>query len=325
MIRKPSPKKSPKHSLRIFSLLTILGLLLAACAAPATPTPQPTAEPSPTPLVFTDGLSHTITLSGPAKRIVSLAPSNTEILFAIGAGSQVVGRDEFSDYPADAKPLPSVGGSFGKYNNEAIVNLKPDLVLAASINPPELVDSLQKLGLAVYLLPNPTDLEGMYKNLDTVAQLTGHQAEAAKLVDSLKTRVAAVDEKVKSAQEKPIVFYELDATDPTAPYTSGPGTFVDLLISRAGGQNVGSSMKDAWAQISSEQLVMKNPQIILLGDAAYGISPESIKARAGWQDLAAVKDGKIYTFDDNLVSRPGPRLVDGLETLAKLIHPELFK
>ncbi len=316
---------SHNFSLRSIALLAILGLLLGACAAPVTQPPQPTMVPTPTGIVLTDGLNRTVSLPGATKRIVSLAPSNTEILFAVGAGSQVVGRDEFSDYPAEAKSLPSVGGSMGKYNSEAIVNLKPDLVLAANINPPELVDSLQKLGLTVYLLPNPTDLDGMYKNLETVAALTGHQAEAASLIDSLKKRVAAVDAKLKSVPDKPVVFYELDATDPTAPYTSGPGTFVDLLIQRAGGQNVGSSLKDAWAQISSEQLVVQNPQIILLGDGAYGVTPESVKARAGWQDIAAIKDGKIYTFDDNTVSRPGPRLVDGLETLAKLIHPELFK
>jgi iron complex transport system substrate-binding protein len=310
-----------KPVLHLLTLLLATGLLLSACATLAAP--QPTATSSA--IQITDGLKRPVTLSKPAIRIVSLAPSNTEILFAIGAGSQVVGRDEFSDYPAEAKSLPSVGGSLGKYNSEAIVNLKPDLVLAAEINPPELVKSLQDLGLNVFWLSNPTDLNGMYQNLAIVGQLTGHTAEAATLVASLKARVTAVTEKITPISARPSVFYELDVTDPNAPYTSGPGTFIDLLIQMAGGTNIGGSLKSAWAQLSLEKLVSLNPQVILLGDAAYGQSPDMVGKRAGWADLAAVKNGRIYAFDDNLASRPGPRLVDGLETLARLLHPGVFQ
>lgn len=301
-----------------FRLVLLVSLLLAACS------PEAAQGNTSSKIVLTDKLGNTITLASPAKRIVSMAPSNTEILFAINASSQVVGRDEFSDYPNEARPLPSVGGSMGKYNNEKIVSLKPDLVLASELNTPEQVKALQDLGLTVYMLPNPTTLEGMYQNLETAGQLTGHVREAQALIDSLKSRVKAVEDKVATAKEKPLTYYELDATDPNAPYTSGPGTFIDLLIDKAGGQNVGRSLKDAWAQISSEELVMKNPDVILLGDAAYGVTVDSIKQRPGWSAIKAVKDGKIYSFDDNTVSRPGPRLVDGLETLAKLLHPEVF-
>jgi iron complex transport system substrate-binding protein len=269
----------------------------------------------------TDGLSRTVKLKGKAQRIVSLAPSNTEILFAVGAGKQVVGRDSFSDYPAEAKSVQDIGGNMGKYNTEAIVALHPDLVLAGEINTPELVASLQQLGLTVYYLSNPTTLEAMYANLETVGQLTGHGSEAGTLVASLQKRVAAVDARILPLNSHPSVYYELDASDPTKPYTAGPGTFVDLLISRAGGTNIGKSLTSPWAQISLEQLVVDNPTIIVLGDSAYGISADSVKQRAGWGSLSAVQTGQIHPFDDNLVSRPGPRLVDGLETLAKLIHP----
>jgi iron complex transport system substrate-binding protein len=286
--------------------LTILtaALLLTACA---------TAR--------TDGLNRTVKLKGTPQRIVSLAPSNTEILFAVGAGKQVLGRDSFSDYPPDAKSLQDIGGSMGKYDVEAILALHPDLVLAGEINTPEMVNSLQQLGLAVYYLPNPTTLEGMFANLETVGQLTGHGSTAAALVDSLKKRVAAVDAKIMPLNYAPSVYYELDATDPTKPYTAGPGTFVDLLITRAGGVNIGKGLTSQWAQISLEQLVVSDPAIIILGDSAYGTSPEAVSQRPGWSGLAAVKNGQIHPFDDNLVSRPGPRLVDGLEALAKLLHP----
>lgn len=310
--------------LRKFVLVLMFAFVLTACAAPATP--EPTPIPTLEPLVLVDGLNRSMTLAaGPAQRVVSLAPSNTEILFAVGAGAQVVGRDEFANYPAEASSLPSVGGSMGNYNAEAIVNLKPDLVLAAEINPPELVESLAGLGLTVYYLPNPTDIEGVYTNLLTVAKLTGHEAETETLVASLRQRVQAVQEKVAPLSYAPVVFYELDATDPNAPYTTGPGTFMDLLIRMAGGVNAASGATSPWAQFSAEELLVQNPQVILLGDAAYGVTVESVKARPGWEALDAVKNDRVYPFNDDHASRPGPRLVDGLEELAKLLHPEVFE
>ena len=303
--------------------LFALALILAGCSPTATPTPTAAPTLNPT-ITLTDGLNRTVTLSGSAKRIVSLAPSNTEILYAIGAGAQLVGRDETSDYPTQAASLPTVGGYSG-FNTEAIVALHPDLVLAAGINTPELVATLEKLGLTVFYLSNPTTLEEMYTNLETVAKLTGHATEAAALVDSLKKRVAAVDARILPLNSRPMVYYEIDATDPTKPYTYGPGSFGDLLLQRAGGANVGSSLSGQFAQMSLEQLVVANPAIIILGDSNYGTTADSLKKRTGWEELDAVKNSQVFPFDDNLVSRPGPRLVDGLEALAKLLHPDLFK
>ncbi|MCC6298707.1 MAG: ABC transporter substrate-binding protein [Anaerolineales bacterium] len=322
--------------LRKTLLITLLIALMSACAPQATPTVESVAtEATAVPateaatevpsLTFTDGLGREITLETAPQRVVSLAPSNTEILYAIGAGSQVVGRDEFSDYPAEAASVESVGGSFGEYNAEAIVALKPDLVLAAEINTPELVKQLEDLGLTVYYLKNPTTLEEMYDNLQIVGELTGHNV--TDLVDSLKARVAAVDEKLAPVVDLPIVFYEIDATDASKPYSYGPGTFGHLLIERAGGTNLvtAAGITDAYPQVSLEQIVATNPSAIILGDSMWGVTAEAVQARAGWDALDAVKNGNIFPFDDNLVSRPGPRLVDGLEQLAKLLHPELFK
>lgn len=305
--------------LRKTLILTLLLALLTACA----PQTAPTTDSASGPLTFTDGLGRTITLAKTPQRVISLAPSNTEILFAVGAGSQVVGRDEFSDYPPEAASIASIGGSFGEYNVEAIVALKPDLVLAAEINPPELVQQLEDLGLTVYYLKNPLTLEEMYTNLEIAASLTGH--DVTELVDSLKARVAAVDEKIAPLSSRIPVFYEVDATDPSKPWTYGPGTFGDLLIARAGGYNIGSIASDPYPQISIEQIVAANPSVIILGDSMWGVTPDAVKARPGWETIPAVVSDSIYPFDDNLVSRPGPRLVDGLEQLAKLLRPELFE
>jgi iron complex transport system substrate-binding protein len=347
---------------KLLFLTVSIGSLLAACsplaasptAAPRTeapieatptnttiPTPAPTdtptnPPPSPTattaaqtegfPLILEDGLGHIVTLDAPTRRIVSLAPSNTEILYAIGAGDQLVGRDAFSDYPKEAAQIADVGGGWGDLNLETIVSLQPDLVLAAELSPPEQVQSLESLGLTVYLLKNPVNLEGMYDNLLTVGQITGHQEQAAALVDSLKQRVAVIEDKLAKIETRPLVFYELDSTEPNAPWTAGPGTFIDTLISMARGENLGNVLQGDWAQISVEELLTRDPDVIILGDYTWGgVTVEDVKARAGWDILQAVKNDHVYIFDDNLVSRPGPRMVDGLEAMAKLLHPEAFK
>ena len=303
---------------KVLNLTLLLALFITGCSPASAPTAAPSAA-----MTLTDGLGRSVVMNGAAQRVVSLAPSNTEILFAVGAGSQVVGRDEFSDYPAEAAAIESVGGSMGEYSAEAIVALKPDLVLAAEINSPELVKQLEDLGLTVYYLKNPLTLEEMYVNLEIVAQLTGQ--DPTKLTDSLKARVAAVDEKIMPLSSRPSVFYEIDASDPAKPYTYGPGTFGNLLIERAGGFNIGSELADMYPQISLEQIVVSNPTVILLGDSMWGVTVESVAARPGWETIEAVKTSNIFPIDDNLISRPGPRLVDGLEQLAKLLHPGVFE
>ncbi|MDD2922331.1 MAG: cobalamin-binding protein [Anaerolineales bacterium] len=316
---------------KTFFLTLLLALFLGACGPAALPTQMPaTAAPTEAQVVadssitLTDGLDREVKLDMPAQKIISLAPSNTEILFAIGAGAQVVGRDQLSDYPEAAKSVQDVGSAFEALNTELIVSLEPDLILAAEINTPEQVKSLEDLGLKVYYLKNPTTIEGMYANLEIVAKLTGRESEAAALVESLKARVAAVDEKIAPISSRMNVFYELDATDPAKPYTAGKGTFISLLLERAGGYNIAADI-DGYPQFSLEQVVAADPAFIILGDSAYGATPESIALRPGWENLSAVKNNQVLPFDDNLVSRPGPRLVDGLEALAKLLRPELFK
>jgi iron complex transport system substrate-binding protein len=327
--------------LRKILLVTLLVALMTACASQATPTSAPVATevttteavateapvteaPSASTLTFTDGLGREVTLNGPAQQIVSIAPSNTEILFAIGAGDQVIGRDQFSDYPEAAQNVTDIGSAFEELNTELIISLKPDLVLAAEINTPEQVKALEDLGVTVYYLNNPHTLEEMYSNLEIVAQLTGHEAEAATLIESLKQRVVAVDEKIAPISSRPSVFYELDSTDPAKPFTAGKDTFITLLIERAGGHNIAADL-EGYPQMSLEQIVAADPTMIILGDSMWGVTPEAVASRPGWENLSAVKNGQVVPFEDNLVSRPGPRLVDGLEQLAKLLHPELFE
>ena len=334
-----------KSTRLIVLTVTLVSLILSACSAPAqaptatpvlpTQTSAPTLEPSPTApptivptlegISITDGLNRNVKLTSPATKIISLAPSNTEILFAIGAGGQVIGRDSFSDYPPEAKNLTDIGGpSFGS-NMELITSLQPDLILAAEINTPEQVAEFEKLGLTVFYLNNPKNISELYTNLEIVGKLTGHENEVTGLVNSLKIREDAVNQKIAAATTKPIVFYEVDGTDPAKPWTIGPGSFIDNLILQAGGANAGANLPIQWAQISQEELIVQNPALILLGDSKFGTTVEQVASRPGWNAIKAIQDKRVQPFDDDLASRPGPRLVDGLEALAKAIHPELFE
>jgi iron complex transport system substrate-binding protein len=323
-----------KSKLLITTILILI--LIAACAPAATPIPQPVELTEElvatqvivdnTPIIVTDQRGKEFQFDEPVQRIVSLAPSNTEILFAVGAGSQVVGRDSFSDYPAEAQTVADIGGGFGALDTETIIASTPDLVLAADLTPAEQIQALEDLGLTVFVLGNPTDLPGMYENLRTIAAMTGHVEETETLIASLEERVAVVEEKLAGVTERPLVLYELDGTDPNAPWVPGPGTFVNTLLTMAGGNNMSATLDGTWVQVSLETIIQMNPDLILLGDAQWGgVTPEMVAARGGWDALTAVQEGKIYPFDDNLVSRPGPRMVDGLEALAKFLHPELFE
>lgn len=301
--------------IRIITLVLML-TLLAACSAPA-------QQAATSEINLVDGLERSVTLDAPAQRIVSLTPANTEILYAVGAGAQVVGRDSFSNYPAEAADAQDIGGSMGSYSLETIASLEPDLVLAGEINTPEQVKSLEDLGLTVFYLSNPENLDALDDTLITVGTLSGHKEEATTLAQSLNDRIAAVRSNVAKAESKPLVYYELDATDPAKPWTPGPGSYMNELISEAGGANVGAALQSAWAEISVEELLIQDPDFIVLGDSNYGMTPEQVAARPGWEGMTAIKEGKVLGFNDDLVSRPGPRMVDGLEELVKILHPEL--
>ncbi|MEE9216572.1 MAG: ABC transporter substrate-binding protein [Anaerolineales bacterium] len=305
--------------------LLVLATLLTACGTLTEPPGAPANVPESTmqSIALIDGRGREVVLSAPAQRVVSLAPSNTEILFAIGAGNQVVGRDEFSDYPPDALNVSSVGNTFGKLNEEAIVALEPDLVLVSDLNSPEQVASLEEIGLTSFVLPNPTDFEGLYRNLETVGMLTGRRDQTRDLADQLRARVDRVVQRIQGTN--PVtVYYEVDSSDPNAPWTTGADTFHDVLIQLAGGTNVASDIT-GWGQISLEELIARDPEVMIFGEGPFvPTTPDLVAARPGWGSITAVANNAVYAVDTNLVDRPGPRLVDALERIAALLHPEAF-
>ncbi|MFQ6014331.1 MAG: ABC transporter substrate-binding protein [Anaerolineae bacterium] len=304
-------------------VLGLLALILVVVVACGVPSVQPPTQPTATPvaITITDDSGRSVSLAEKPQRIISFAPSNTEILFTLGLGDKVVGVTEFCDYPEEAKAIEKIGGL--EPNLEKVVSLSPDLILAIGGNP-DLVAKVEELKIPILVL-DPKDLEGIFADIELVGQATGAEPQAKKLIADLRGRVEAIVAKTKDVAIRPKVFYELDATDPTKPYTPGPGTWHDQLIELSGGMNIAAGAKSQWTQFSTEEIIAQDPEIIVLGDALWGVTAEQVKERQGWSVISAVKEGAIFPINDNLISRPGPRIVDGLEALARIVHPELFK
>ncbi|MEE8357301.1 MAG: ABC transporter substrate-binding protein [Anaerolineales bacterium] len=330
-----------KRKILRFSLIVyILSILLTACRTSSTPeptnippvpttvpeTPLPTEEPKPEPepISVIDDLGAEIILETPAQTIISISPNLTEILFGIGAGDRLIGRDSNSQYPESALEAVDLGAMWDGIPVEDILALEPDLILAGEIFAPDAIQELRDLGLNVYWQANPHDFEGLFSNIMDISVLTGTEVEADELVISLNDRVVLLEEKLESVENIPLVFYELDASEPAMPWTTGADTFISYIISKAKGKNLGDVLEGEWVQISSEELISQNPDYILLADALYGITPESVAERPGWNGISAVVNNKLFPFDPFILSVPGPRLVDGFELVAELLHSELF-
>ena len=310
--------KKKKTQWIVFMLL--LTILAAACA-PTTPTED---IESADPAILTDARGVEVSFNEPPQRIISMAPSNTEMLFAIGAGSQLIGRDDVSDYPPEALEIESIGSTYGELNTEAILALNPDVILAADLTPPEQIETLENLNLVVFQVRNPAEFSDVFENLAELGKMTAHTEEADALVAQLRERTENVSSTVAEADRVP-VFYEVDGSDPAAPWTTGSATFQDVLIQTAGGENIAESL-EGWGQLSIEEIVTRDPRVIFFAAGTWvPTTAESISARAGWSDIRAVVEGNVVAIDTNWVDRPGPRLVDALEAMAKSIHPELFE
>ena len=311
------------RSLVLWGLLTLLIIALVGCTSAKAPVAsEPAGTEAPESVSVVDDAGRTVEVVRNPQRLVSLAPSNTEILFALGLGDKVVGVTDFCDYPEEAKAIEQVGTYF-EPNIEIIFSLSPDLVLAIT-SLPEVIAKLEELGVPTLIL-DPSDLEGILADIQLVGQATGAEREAEALVTELRERIAVVTEKAGEAKERVRVFCEIDATDPSKPWASGPGSFMDAMIRLSGGTNVAADADSPWPQLSAEEIIAKDPEIIILADSKYGVTAESVRERPGWDVITAVKEGAIYDIDDDLIKRPAPRIVDGLETVAKIIHPELFE
>ncbi|TAL09378.1 MAG: hypothetical protein EPO00_05975 [Chloroflexota bacterium] len=308
-----------------------LALVLAACSgAPATPAatsapvPTATATPAPTPtaapafpVTVVDDEGTSVTLASEPLKIVSLTPAATETLFAIGAGPRVVAKvEDITPYPPEADALPVVA-TFQGVDIEKIVSLQADLVIAGGLGftPPAAVAQLRNLGVPVVVLYAESIADAL-AGIDLIGTVTGQSDEASVVSSAMQVefdRLAALTEGLP----KPLTFYEIDATSDI--YTVPAGSLYEELLRMAGADPITT---DASYQISLEKLITANPAVILLGDGGY-TTPADVTARPNWSGIKAVVDGAIYPVNDTLITRPGPRLVDGLRALINALHPEV--
>ncbi len=274
------------------------------------------------PLTVVDDAGRSVVLSGPPDRILTLTPSSTETVYALGAEDRIVAVDQWSDYPPAAKAKPRISPLTPSL--EQIVRLSPELILSTHGGAEPLLP-LERQGIRVLIL-EPRTLEEVYRSILLIGRIVDAQERAERLVRAMRRRAEVVLARVRAAP-RPKVFIELDAIDPSRPFTAGPGSFIGALIQLAGGRNVASSSRVAWPQFSLEELIRADPDLIILGDALVPVNPqtpEAVAHRPGWSGLRAVRRGAIYPIETDVVSRPGPRVVEGLELLAKLFHPNLF-
>jgi iron complex transport system substrate-binding protein len=298
-------------------MMLVLGVVLgpAATAAPVG------AHAAAATITVIDDHHTRVVLRGVPQRIVALAPNVVEILYALGVGQRVVGVSQDSNYPPAAAHKPVVLTYHGA-NLEKIVAVRPDLLIAAGIDASYL-PKLRSLHLPIIVL-DPHTIGGILHDVTIAGVATGTEGAARALVNHLQARIDNVTRHVRHAVARPRVYYEYDF-DKAGGWTYGRGSFGDALITMAGGYNVGRAGAGPYPQLSPEQIIGLNPQVIVLGDAAYGVSPTSVRERPGFGAIRAVQLNHIYPFNDTLVSRPGPRIVDGLEQLARLLHPAVFR
>lgn len=310
--------------------LAVLILIVGACTpAASTTAPSPTAAatavpPTPTaapafPVTLIDDEGTEVTIAAEPQKIVSLTPDTTETLFAIGAGSRVVGKvEDIASYPPEAASVPIVA-TFAGVDVEEIVDLEADLVVSggAGLTQGAAVEQLRRAGIPV-LVSYPLTIDGGLASIRRIGLAVGLGTEAAVLADDIAARLDDLAVLASTAATRPRVFYEIDVTGGI--FTPPADSIYGEMFRLAGGEPISG---DANYSISLEELVAADPEVILLGDAAYGVTAEQVADREGWDGMTAVKDGRIVAIDDIIVTRPGPRLADGLRALVAAIHPEL--
>ena len=269
----------------------------------------------------TDLLGRQMTVPANPQRIVALAPSITEIIYALEAETKLAGATQFSDYPEPARYLPKVG-SYVHLDLERIVALDPDLCIAVKDgNPKHVVSKLEALGIAVFAV-NPIDLESVMETITAIGGLIGEKKAASRVVEDMDRRIAAVRQALAGIDTRPRVFFQI-GIDPIV--SAGSETFIDELIARAGGENLAAG-GIPYPRFSREQVLDMRPEVIVITSMARGAIFEEVKAYwSQWPGMPAVQNGRIYLQESNIYDRPTPRMVTGLESLSRILHPDRFK
>ena len=303
-------------------LAVFVCVVFSACGNKVTDKDVTTAKKETTavvyPLKVVDSYNRSVTIKSEPKRIITIAPNITEGIYALGKGANLVGRSDYDDYPGEALKVASVG-SLLQPNIEKIVELKPDVVFASTHFDKAVIKKLEALNIKVIVLYGEENFTGVYDTMTKLGLVVNASVKAQSIVSDMKKKVANITSKVANAK-KPTVYY-VAGYGKSGDFTAGKDTFIGNMIEMAGGKNAADDAV-GW-KYSVEKLVEKDPDVLIC--SKFFDSKKGIEATAGYKDLKAVKNGKLLEVDDNTIVRQGPRLAEGLEAIAKLIHPELFK
>lgn len=302
----------------LLALITLLVFTLAGCTTTTNST-QTSSSNTTYPLTITDAYNEKVTIDKEPTKVISIAPELTEIIFSVGKGSELVGRTDYCDYPEEAASVASIG-QITDPDLEKIIALTPDVVFASDLTKKEIIEKLRQANIKVVMINGLKSFEGVYDNITKIGNILNANAKANEVIGGMKKKVADVMKKVKGTPT-PSVYYVVSYGQ-MGDWTAGKSSFTNSIIEMAGGVNAAADINDEYAAYSIEKLVEKNPDILIC--SAFFDTKKGIEATAGYEDLAAVKSGKLVEIDNNLIDRQGPRLADGLEAIAKIIHPELF-
>lgn len=270
------------------------------------------------PFTAKDSKGKEVVIEKEPKRIISVAPSVTELVYAMGKGDELVGRTDYCDYPEDAKKVQSIG-SLTDPNIEKIIELKPDVVVASTHFKDDVAKKLTDLGIKIVVIYNANDLNGAFDSMITLGQIINAQDKANALVTSMKKKIDDIKEKVKG-KETPKAYYVV-GFGKSGDYTATGETFIAQMLKAAGGDNIAQDAS-GW-KYSLEKIIEKDPEYIIVSKN-NGVKAQ-FASTDGYKELSAVKNNKVIEIDENLLNRQGPRLADGVEALAKILHPDLFK
>lgn len=315
-----------RHWFTLIGTTLLAAAVLSAAACGTSTHAGGATSASAKPVISRDADGNPIQIPAHApQRVVSLTATDSEMLGALNLESRVVAVDYYTDYPAAMASKPKITDANGAANVETIISLKPDLILSYGGETAQTDKQLSAAGIPVVDLP-VANLSTSLVEIQLVGQLMHDEAPAAALVSTLRERISAVEKIV--AKAAPVsVYMEVDDSTPGKPYVFGGGSFGDELIKDAGGTNIFASdtSNGGYPQVSDESIIAANPQIIVLTeDPHYGGNPALVYKRAGWSVISAVRNKRVYAINPDIIQRPGPRVVDGLEQLAKDLHPELF-
>jgi cobalamin transport system substrate-binding protein len=305
-------------------MLTQIARQLAVASALFLATASGATAQANYPVSVTDDAGAQTTFNAPPRRIVSLNPGHTETVFALGAGDRLVAVDTFSNYPVEAQQIQPRLSTYPTLSVETVIVLKPDLVLAL-VEKDDVVAQIRGQGVPVLKLL-PKDFEATARQIAALGRVLGNPQRGEELAADMRARRDAVIEAVVDAP-RPRVFYEMDASDPTKPFAAGPNGFYGQLVDLAGGSNIFADLAGDFGQVSAESVVARDPELIVLADSYLPYDPQTpgmVAARPGWDQVTAVRTGAIYAVQEELFASAAPRLADGLEALAYLLHPDRF-